>query len=81
LEKRLGIPSKRMLFLLDNPTRKFLTNRIAPFFKFGPIKLIYSDNPTRKFLTNRIAGFFKFGPIKLIYSEKTPSRVKKQPAE
>jgi hypothetical protein len=76
LEKRLGIPSKRMLFLLDNPTRKFLTNRIAPFFKFGPIKLIYSDNPTRKFLTNRIAGFFKF-----IYSEKTPSRVKKQPAE
>jgi hypothetical protein len=39
------------------------------------------DNPTRKFLTNRIAAFFKFGPIKLIYSEKTPSRVKKQPAE
>jgi hypothetical protein len=40
-----------------------------------------TDNPTRKFLTNRIAAFFKFGPIKLIYSEKTPSRVKKQPAE
>jgi hypothetical protein len=39
------------------------------------------DNPTRKFLTNRIAAFFKFGPIKLIYSEKTPNRVKKQPAE
>jgi hypothetical protein len=39
------------------------------------------NNPTRKFLTNRIAAFFKFGPIKLIYSEKTPSRVKKQPAE
>jgi hypothetical protein len=39
------------------------------------------DNPTRKFLTNRIAAFFKFGPFKLIYSEKTPSRVKKQPAE
>jgi hypothetical protein len=39
------------------------------------------DNPTRKFLTNRIVAFFKFGPIKLIYSEKTPSRVKKQPAE
>jgi hypothetical protein len=27
----------------DNPTRKFLTNQIAPFFKFGPIKLIYSE--------------------------------------
>jgi hypothetical protein len=70
-----------VVFFIDNPTRKFLTNRIAAFFKFGPIKLIYSDNPTRKFLTNRIAAFFKFGPIKLIYSEKTPSRVKKQPAE
>jgi hypothetical protein len=56
----------------------FLTNQIAAFFKFGPIKLIYSDNPTRKFVTNRIAAFLKFGPIKLIYSEKTPSRVKKQ---
>jgi hypothetical protein len=44
-------------------------------------KLFSHDNPTRKFLTNRIAAFFKFGPIKLIYSEKTPSRVKKQPAE
>jgi hypothetical protein len=42
---------------------------------------VFNDNPTRKFLTNRIAAFFKFGPIKLIYSEKTPSRVKKQPAE
>jgi hypothetical protein len=41
----------------------------------------YTDNPTRKFLTNQIAAFFKFGPIKLIFSEKTPSRVKKQPAE
>jgi hypothetical protein len=44
-------------------------------------ELVFTDNPTRKFLTNRIAAFFKFGPIKLIYSEKTPSRVKKQPAE
>jgi hypothetical protein len=42
--------------------------------------VLSSDNPTQ-FLTNRIAAFFKFGPIKLIYSEKTPSRVKKQPAE
>jgi hypothetical protein len=72
---------KLSFFALDNPTRKFLTNQIAAFFIFGPIKLIYSDNPTRKFLTNPIAAFFKFGPIKLIYSEKTPSRVKKQPAE
>jgi hypothetical protein len=40
-----------------------------------------NDNPTRTFLTNQIAAFFKFGPIKLIYSEKTPGRVKKQPAE
>jgi hypothetical protein len=45
------------------------------------ILTISNDNPTRKFLTNRIAAFFKFGPIKLIYSEKTPIRVKKQPAE
>jgi hypothetical protein len=62
----------------DNPTRKFLTNRIAAFFKFGPIKLIYSDNPTRKFLTNRITAFFKFGPIKLIYSEKIYVKMKRQ---
>jgi hypothetical protein len=47
----------------------------------APFKIFIFDNPTRKFLTNRIAAFFKFGPIKLIYSEKTPSRVKKQPAE
>jgi hypothetical protein len=40
-----------------------------------------NDNPTPTFLTNQIAAFFKFGPIKLIYSEKTPGRVKKQPAE
>jgi hypothetical protein len=45
------------------------------------IRNILRDNPTRKFLTNQIAAFFKFEPIKLIYSEKTPSRVKKQPAE
>jgi hypothetical protein len=45
------------------------------------METFFQDNPTRKFLTNRIAAFFKFGPIKLIYSEKTPSRVKKQPAE
>jgi hypothetical protein len=30
-------------FFYDNPTRKFLTNQIAAFFKFGPIKLIYSE--------------------------------------
>jgi hypothetical protein len=47
----------------------------------GGAKTFSTDNPTRKFLTNGIAAFFKFGPIKLIYSEKTPSRVKKQPAE
>jgi hypothetical protein len=41
----------------------------------------FYDNITRKFLTNQIAAFFQFGPIKLIYSEKTPGRVKKQPAE
>jgi hypothetical protein len=36
------------LYLLDNSTRKFLTNRIAAFFKFGPIKLIYSEKmPSR----------------------------------
>jgi hypothetical protein len=69
------IKSKSSQFSSDNPTRKFLTNQIAAFFKFGPIKLNYSDNPTRKFLTNQIAAFFKFGPIKLIYSEKTPSSV------
>jgi hypothetical protein len=68
-------------FINDNPTRTFLTNQIAAFFKFGPIKLIYSDNPTRKFLISQIAAFFKFGPIKLIYNEKTPGRVKKQPAD
>jgi ssDNA-specific exonuclease RecJ len=35
-------------FLSDNPTRKFFTNRIAAFFKFGPIKLIYSEKkPSR----------------------------------
>jgi hypothetical protein len=34
-----------VFFLIDNPTRKFLTNRIAAFFKFGPIKLIYSEPP------------------------------------
>jgi hypothetical protein len=33
----------------DNPTRKFLTNRIAAFFKFGPIKLIYSEKTTSGF--------------------------------
>jgi hypothetical protein len=56
----------------DNPTRKFLTNQIAAFFKCGPIKLIYSDNPTRKFLTYQTAAFFKFGPIKNTgQSEKT----------
>jgi hypothetical protein len=34
--------------IYDNPTRKFLTNRIAAFFKFGPIKLIYSEKtPSR----------------------------------
>jgi hypothetical protein len=34
--------------LIDNPTRKFLTNRIAAFFKFEPIKLIYSEKtPSR----------------------------------
>jgi hypothetical protein len=27
-------------------TRKFLTNQIAAFFKFGPIKLIYSEKTT-----------------------------------
>jgi hypothetical protein len=48
---------------------------------FKVVQNVSADNPTRKFLTNRIAAFFKFGPIKLIYSEKTPSRVKKQPAE
>jgi hypothetical protein len=38
----------RKLFSHDNPTRKFLTNRIAAFFKFGPIKLIYSEKtPSR----------------------------------
>jgi hypothetical protein len=42
---------------------------------------IINDYPTRKFFTNQLAAFFKFGPIKLIYSEKTPGRVKKQPAE
>jgi hypothetical protein len=30
-------------FINDNPTRKFLTNQIAAFFKFGPIKLIYNE--------------------------------------
>jgi hypothetical protein len=30
-------------FYNDNPTRKFLINQIAAFFKFGPIKLIYSE--------------------------------------
>jgi hypothetical protein len=54
----------------------FLRPIVALVFSF-----FFFDNPTRKFLTNRIAAFFKFGPIKLIYSEKTPSRVKKQPAE
>jgi hypothetical protein len=35
-------------YLNDNPTRKFLTNRIAAFFNFGPIKLIYSEKtPSR----------------------------------
>jgi hypothetical protein len=35
-------------FCFDNPTRKFLTNRIAAFFKFEPIKLIYSEKiPSR----------------------------------
>jgi hypothetical protein len=56
-----------LIFLLDT------------FLNF--MKTFCFDNPTRKFLTNRIAAFFKFEPIKLIYSEKTPSRVKKQPAE
>jgi hypothetical protein len=32
----------------DNPTRKFLTNRIAAFFKFGPIKLIYSKKTSSR---------------------------------
>jgi hypothetical protein len=64
---------ENVVFSDDNPTRKFLTNQIAAFFKFGPIKLIYNDNPTRKFLTNQIAAFFKFGPIKLIYSDN-PTR-------
>jgi hypothetical protein len=36
--------STNTAFYADNPTRKFLTNQIAAFFKFGPIKLIYSDN-------------------------------------
>jgi hypothetical protein len=60
-----------------------LTSQILPVclpLKAG-VFAVSIDNPTRKFLTNRIAAFFKFGPIKLIYSEKTPSRVKKQPAE
>jgi hypothetical protein len=56
-------------------------HKIKIFRKNGKSCDIVFDNPTRKFLANRIAAFFKFGPIKLIYSEKTPSRVKKQPAE
>jgi hypothetical protein len=34
---------KLSFFALDNPTRTFLTSQIAAFFKFGPIKLIYSE--------------------------------------
>jgi hypothetical protein len=38
-----------VVFLFDNPTRKFLTNQIAAFLKFGPIKLIYSEKMGAKF--------------------------------
>jgi hypothetical protein len=34
---------------IDNPIRKFLTNQIAAFFKFGLIKLIYSEKTTGRF--------------------------------
>jgi hypothetical protein len=34
---------------MDNPTRTFLTNQIAAFFKFGPIKLIYSEKTPGSF--------------------------------
>jgi hypothetical protein len=30
-----------VVFLCDNLTRKFVTNQIAAFLKFGPIKFIY----------------------------------------
>jgi hypothetical protein len=33
---------ENVVFSDDNPTRTFLTNQIAAFFKFEPIKLIYS---------------------------------------
>jgi hypothetical protein len=39
---------------LDNPTRKFLTNRIAAFFKFGPIKLIYSEKTPNRVKNNQL---------------------------
>jgi hypothetical protein len=41
---RLGLFSVvYLIFFEDNPTRKVLTNQIAAFFKFGPIKLINSE--------------------------------------
>jgi hypothetical protein len=71
-----------MSYFTENSLKhsKNLLNMNALLFK-PFLSLFVHDNPTRKFLTKRIAAFFKFGPIKLIYSEKTPSRVKKQPAE
>jgi hypothetical protein len=41
--------------IFDNPTRKFLTNRIAAFFKFGPIKLIYSEKTPSRVKINQLS--------------------------
>jgi hypothetical protein len=72
-----------LIFKVACPARTLFVSFLVHFSiaDFKGSATFFTDNPTRKFLTNRIAAFFKFGPIKLIYSEKTPSRVKKQPAE